>query len=82
MTALLHTLVYAWNPRFCHENILSIPRWKAPNKDKDIKKAFKKLYPDAKVACDVMIEFSEFAFSQNLYAIDALQDKKAMPSVN
>eukprot|EP01018_Ginkgo_biloba_P032587 Gb_11677 [translate_table: standard] len=86
MTTPLHALAYALNPRFYHENILSIPGRKAPNKDKEVsdgyKKAFK-LYPDAKIACDVRMEFSEFAFSQNSYGdIDALIDKKSMPSVS
>eukprot|EP01018_Ginkgo_biloba_P033873 Gb_14371 [translate_table: standard] len=85
MTTPLHTLAYALNPRFYHEAILSIPGRKTPNKDKDVsdgyKKAFKKLYPDAKIAC--RMEFSEFAFSQNSYGdIDTLIDKKAMPSVS
>ena len=87
MTTPLHTLAYALNPRFYHDDILSIPGKKAPNKDKEVfdgyKKAFRKLYQDAKVACDVRMEFSEFAFSQNSYGdIDALIDKKLMPSVS
>eukprot|EP01018_Ginkgo_biloba_P015081 Gb_04512 [translate_table: standard] len=90
MTTLLHTLPYALNPIFYHKDILSIR--KSPNKDKEVldgliyhgyNKAFKKLYPNAKVAYDVKIEFSELAFSQNSYAdIDALQDKKSMSLVN
>eukprot|EP01018_Ginkgo_biloba_P025431 Gb_17885 [translate_table: standard] len=87
ITTPLHTLAYALNPRFDYENILSILGRKAPNKDKEVsdgyKKAFRKLYPNAKVAFDVRMEFSEFAFSQNSYGdIDALIDKKVMPSVN
>eukprot|EP01018_Ginkgo_biloba_P015683 Gb_14239 [translate_table: standard] len=87
MTTPLHTLAYALNPRFYHEDILSIPGRKGPNKDKEgldgYKKAFRKLYPDVKVAYDFNMEFSEFAFSQNSYGdIDALIDKKAMPSVS
>eukprot|EP01018_Ginkgo_biloba_P030625 Gb_17433 [translate_table: standard] len=69
MTTPLNNLAYALNPRFYHEDILSIPSRKAPNKDKEVsdgyKKAFRKLYPDAKIAYDVRMEFSEFAFSQN-----------------
>eukprot|EP01018_Ginkgo_biloba_P036356 Gb_12991 [translate_table: standard] len=87
MTTPLHTLVYALNPRFYDKGILSIIGRKAPNRDKRVfygyKESFKKLYLDAKVACNVKIEFSEFAFSQNSYGdIDALHDKKAMPSIN
>eukprot|EP01018_Ginkgo_biloba_P039642 Gb_35452 [translate_table: standard] len=86
MTTPLHTLAYALNPKFYHEDILSIPGRKAPNKDKEVsdgyKKAFRKLYSDAKIACDVRMEFSEFAFSQNSYGNDALIDRKAMPSVS
>eukprot|EP01018_Ginkgo_biloba_P021896 Gb_29357 [translate_table: standard] len=87
MTTPLHTLAYALNPRFYHEDILSIPRRKAPNKDKEVsdgyKIDFRKLYPNAKVTCDVRMEFSEFEFSQNSYGnIHALIDKKAMPSVS
>eukprot|EP01018_Ginkgo_biloba_P011125 Gb_16417 [translate_table: standard] len=67
MTTPLHTLAYSLNPKFYHEDILSILGM-SPNKDKEVsdgyKKAFKKLYLDAKVACDVRIGFSEFAFSQ------------------
>eukprot|EP01018_Ginkgo_biloba_P038402 Gb_19870 [translate_table: standard] len=48
-----------------------------------IREVIKKLHLDAKVACDVKMEFSEFAFSQNSYGdIDALIDKKVMPSVS
>eukprot|EP01018_Ginkgo_biloba_P000512 Gb_14508 [translate_table: standard] len=87
MTTLLHTLTYDLNPKFYLEDILIIPGKKAPNKDKEVsngyKKAFKKLYPDAKVACDVRMVISEFAFSQNSYGdIDALIDKKSMPSIS
>eukprot|EP01018_Ginkgo_biloba_P005359 Gb_11609 [translate_table: standard] len=87
MTTPLHILAYALNPRFYHEDILSIPGRKAPNKDKEVSdgynKVFRKLYPDAKIGCDVRMEFSEFAFSQNSYDdIDALIDRKAMPSVS
>eukprot|EP01018_Ginkgo_biloba_P022884 Gb_03803 [translate_table: standard] len=87
MITPLHTLAYALNPRFYHEDILSIPIGQAPSENKEVsegyKKAFKKLYLDAKVRCDVRIEFSEFSFSQNSYGdIDALQDKKAMSPVN
>eukprot|EP01018_Ginkgo_biloba_P030780 Gb_34348 [translate_table: standard] len=87
MNTPLHTLAYALKPRFYHEDILSIPGRKAPNKGKEVldgyKKAFRKLYPNAKITCDVRMEFSEFAYSQNSYGdIDALIDKKAMPSVS
>eukprot|EP01018_Ginkgo_biloba_P021703 Gb_13479 [translate_table: standard] len=87
MTTPLHTLAYVLNSKFYHEDILSIPGRKAPNKDKEVsdgyKKAFRKLYPDAKITCDVRMEFSEFAFSQNSYGnIDALIDRKAMPSIS
>eukprot|EP01018_Ginkgo_biloba_P010022 Gb_31670 [translate_table: standard] len=87
MTTPLHALAYALNPSFYHEDILSIPGKKALNKDKEVsdgyKKAFRKLYPDEKIACDVRMEFSEFAFSQNSYGnIDALIDRKAMPYVS
>eukprot|EP01018_Ginkgo_biloba_P012671 Gb_09587 [translate_table: standard] len=87
MTSPLHTLAYALNPRVYHEDILSIPTRKAPNKDKEVsdgyKKAFRKLYPNVKMACDVRMEFSEFAFSQNSYGdIDALIDKKVIPSIS
>eukprot|EP01018_Ginkgo_biloba_P019796 Gb_26452 [translate_table: standard] len=62
MTTPLHTLAYALNPKFYHEDILSILGRKAPNKDKEVsdgyKKAFRKLYPNAKMACDVRMEFS------------------------
>eukprot|EP01018_Ginkgo_biloba_P032697 Gb_28316 [translate_table: standard] len=61
MTTSLHTLAYAMNPRFYHEDILSILGKKAPNRDKEVsngyKKTFKKLYLDTKVACDVRMEF-------------------------
>eukprot|EP01018_Ginkgo_biloba_P030172 Gb_15201 [translate_table: standard] len=76
MTTLLYTIAYALNPRFYHEDILIILGNKAPNKAKEVSKGYKKafkLYPDAKVSCDVKIEFSEYAFSQNSYGdIDAL----------
>eukprot|EP01018_Ginkgo_biloba_P009578 Gb_28990 [translate_table: standard] len=86
-TTTLHTLAYALNPIFYHEDIISIPCKKAPNKDKEVsygyKKACKKLYPNVNVACNARMEFSEFAFSQNSYGdIDALIDKKVMPSVS
>eukprot|EP01018_Ginkgo_biloba_P014936 Gb_01644 [translate_table: standard] len=75
MMTLLHTLAYALNPRFYHEDILSIPSKKALNKDKEVSngydKAFKKLCPNAKVACEVRIEFREFAFSNSYGDIDA-----------
>eukprot|EP01018_Ginkgo_biloba_P001683 Gb_24952 [translate_table: standard] len=85
MTTLLYTLVYVLNPRFYHEDILSISGRKAPNKDKKVsdgyKKYFRKLYPDAKITCDVRMELSEFIFIK--YGdIDTLIDKKTMPSVN
>eukprot|EP01018_Ginkgo_biloba_P029624 Gb_01449 [translate_table: standard] len=87
MTTPLHTLAYALNPRFYYEDILFIPGKKAPNKDKEVsdeyKKVFKKLYPDVKLACDVRMKFSEFAFSQNSYGdINVLIDKKVMPFVS
>eukprot|EP01018_Ginkgo_biloba_P000517 Gb_14512 [translate_table: standard] len=67
MTTPLHTLAFALNPRFYHEDILSILGRKALNKDKEVsdgyKKDFRKLYPNAKVACDIKMGFSEFAFS-------------------
>ena len=87
MTTPLHTLAYALNPRFYHVDILSILGRKTPNKDKEVsdgyKKAFRKLYPDAKMSYDVRMEFSEFTFSQNSYGdIDSLIENKVMPSVS
>eukprot|EP01018_Ginkgo_biloba_P009592 Gb_00244 [translate_table: standard] len=81
MTTPLHPLAYALNPKFYHEIILSNTNKKEVLEG--YKKAFKKLYPNAKVACDVRIEFSEFAFSLNSYGdIYALQYKKAMSPTN
>eukprot|EP01018_Ginkgo_biloba_P021305 Gb_13027 [translate_table: standard] len=87
MTTPLHTLAYALNPKFYHEDILSIPGRKTLNKDKEVldgyKKYFRKLYPDAKIVCDVRMECSEFSFSQNSYGdIDAFINRKAMSSVS
>eukprot|EP01018_Ginkgo_biloba_P002712 Gb_02256 [translate_table: standard] len=51
MTTPLHTLAYALNPKFYHEDILSIPSRKAPNKDKEVSDGYKKAFQGVASRC-------------------------------